>query len=77
MKLFVYFNIILKISLFFIRLCKNLNLSSFGEIPLIVVDGIETVDDIIQRMKAGASLVQSKFQYYSFCFLKIEKFSMD
>lgn len=31
-----------------------------GQIPLIGVGGIETAEDIIERMKAGASLVQSK-----------------
>ncbi|CAF0847700.1 unnamed protein product [Rotaria sordida] len=29
-----------------------------GQIPLIGVGGIETVEDIVERMKAGASLVQ-------------------
>ncbi|CAF4797790.1 unnamed protein product, partial [Rotaria magnacalcarata] len=29
-----------------------------GQVPLIGVGGIETVDDIVERMKAGASLVQ-------------------
>ena len=31
-----------------------------GQIPLIGVGGIETAEDILERMKAGASLVQSK-----------------
>jgi dihydroorotate dehydrogenase len=33
-----------------------------GQIPLIGVGGIETAEDILERMRAGASLVQSKFQ---------------
>ena len=31
-----------------------------GQVPLIGVGGIETAEDIVERMKAGASLVQSK-----------------
>ena len=31
-----------------------------GQIPLIGVGGIETAEDILERIKAGASLVQSK-----------------
>ena len=32
--------------------------ASKGRIPLIAAGGIETVDDVIERMRAGASLVQ-------------------
>lgn len=35
-----------------------------GKIPLIGVGGIETAEDIIERLKAGANLVQSKSLSY-------------
>lgn len=35
-------------------------LVSLGQVPLIGVGGIESTDDVIERIKAGASLVQSK-----------------
>jgi dihydroorotate dehydrogenase len=47
-----------------IRLFRNRSFFFFclGQIPLIGVGGIETAEDILERMKAGASLVQSKFK---------------
>jgi hypothetical protein len=36
--------------------------------PLIGVGGIETAEDIVERMKAGASLVQSRLSSFIISF---------
>jgi len=51
-------------------LSKKTKFSILGQIPLIGVGGIETAEDIIERMKAGASLVQSKYSCSSFFLLR-------
>ncbi len=42
--------------------CLEIDLFLLGQIPLIGVGGIETAEDVLERMRAGASLVQSKFK---------------
>ena len=40
-----------------------MNVSLVGQIPIIGVGGIETAEDVFERIKAGASLVQSKLAF--------------